>query len=133
MNPTLQAMFERAVKVRESAYAPYSKFNVGVSLMTPAGNIYSACNVENASYGLSMCAEMGAIAQMIAAGEKQISSLLVIGGRDSICSPCGRCRQLIREFANPDTPVHLCSINGQYETKTLGELLPFSFGPENLL
>jgi cytidine deaminase len=133
MNPTQRSLFERAVQVRDCAYAPYSKFHVGVSLITSKGHIFSGCNVENASYGLSMCAEMSAIAQMIAAGEKQISGLLVIGGGTAICTPCGRCRQMIREFAEQNTPIYLCSIDGQCETKTLGELLPFSFGPECLV
>lgn len=132
MNPTQRSLFELTLKVREHAYAPYSKFYVGASIMTASGAIYSACNVENASYGLSVCAEINAITQMVAAGEREISSVLVIGSGTGLCTPCGTCRQIIREFAKEHTPIYCCNIDGQCETKTLGELLPYSFGPENL-
>lgn len=132
MNSTQTRLFEQALKTRERAHAPYSNFHVGASLITTNGNIYASCNVENASYGLSLCAEANTLTQMVAAGEYQVAELLLIGGNNDLGRPCGACRQRIREFANETTPIHLCNPEGQIKTVTLGELLPLSFGPEDL-
>jgi cytidine deaminase len=133
MNITQQRLFERALAVRQQAYAPYSHFLVGACILTTAGNLYAGCNVENASYGLSLCAEANAITQMVIAGERDIAEILVIGDGQSLCSPCGACRQRIKEFAKNTTPVHICAIDGTCKTMTLEELFPLSFGPENLV
>ena len=133
MDSIQRALFEPTLTVRERAYAPYSHFPVGASVMGASGKIYSACNVENASYGLSVCAEINAITQMVANGEREIKALMVIGSGKGLCTPCGICRQTIREFAQVSLPIYLCDVNGDCQIKTLEELLPFSFGPENLV
>lgn len=134
MTPEQKILFDQALAVRKHAYAPYSKFPVGASLITSQGHIYSGCNVENAAYPLSLCAEMNAITKMISSGETNIHAILIIGGHDDICPPCGSCRQVLREFASLNTPIYLSDPQGkQCITKTLEELLPLSFGPENLL
>lgn len=115
-----------------NAYVPYSGFSVGAVLVTQSGHFYSGCNVENAAYPEGTCAEAGAIAAMVNGGEQAIAALYVMGEGDVLVTPCGGCRQKIREFAPPSTPVHICSPDGIRQTLTIAELLPASFGPENL-
>lgn len=129
---TLDDMIAKALAVRENAYAPYSKFKVGACLRTDAGTLYAACNVENAAYPQGQCAEASAIGIMAANGERRIVEVVVVGEGDELCTPCGGCRQRLNEFASPTTPVHVCGPEGVRQTFTLGELLPHSFGPENL-
>jgi cytidine deaminase len=129
---TLDDMIAKAVAVRENAYAPYSKFKVGACLRTDSGKLYAACNVENAAYPQGQCAEASAIGVMAAEGERRIVEVVVVGEGDELCTPCGGCRQRLNEFASPNTPVHVCGPEGVRETFKLGELLPHSFGPENL-
>ena len=126
-------MLETAREVREKAYAPYSKFLVGVCIKAKNGKLYSGCNIENASYGLTHCAEATAISAMITDGEREISEVVVVGTGELICSPCGGCRQRFREFAPLDTPIHMFSESGEQKTMTLSELLPESFGPDHLI
>lgn len=114
------------------AYAPYSKFAVGAALRAEDGSVYGGCNVENAAYPQGWCAEASAIAAMIGAGRRRIVEAVVIGGGDALCTPCGGCRQKLREFAGDDLPVHVCGPEGWRRTLTLGELMPLSFGPHNL-
>lgn len=114
------------------AYAPYSSFQVGAALRTPDGGIFSGCNVENAAYPQGCCAEASAISAMVMAGGRQIAEIAVIGEGDALVTPCGGCRQRIREFAAPDAEIHVCGPDGLRQTFTLEELLPASFGPENL-
>jgi cytidine deaminase len=128
----LADLFEAAKGAQSSAYAPYSKFNVGAALRTPSGAIFSGCNVENAAYPQGACAETGAISAMALAGERRIVEILVIGDGDGLCTPCGGCRQRIREFAAPETPIYIAGPEGLRLTTSLAELLPHSFGPENL-
>ena len=128
----LEEMLQAAKKVRGNAYAPYSKFLVGVCIKTPDNQLFSGCNVENASYGITQCAEGSAIGAMVSAGHKRIAEVVVVGTGDLFCSPCGMCRQRIREFASLDTPIHMFDGAGNQKTMTLEELLPESFGPENL-
>ena len=118
--------------MRLKAHAPYSKFLVGAALLTEKNNIVVGCNVENAAYPQSQCAEATAIGNMISNGNKKILEIVVIGSGDLLCSPCGGCRQRIREFASLDTKIHMCNENGHMKSSTLEELLPDSFGPENL-
>ena len=125
-------LFEAAKAAQRQAYAPYSRFNVGAALRTPSGAIFAGCNVENAAYPQGACAETGAISAMALAGERRIAEILVIGDGDGLCTPCGGCRQRIREFAAPETPVHIAGPEGLRMTLSLADLLPYSFGPENL-
>jgi cytidine deaminase len=128
----LGELFAAAKAAQANAYAPYSHFQVGAALRTRNGAVYSGCNVENAAYPQGNCAEAGAIAAMALAGERRIAEILVVGDGDGLCTPCGGCRQRIREFADGQTPVHVAGPRGVRRTFTLGELLPESFGPENL-
>jgi cytidine deaminase len=128
----LDALFAAARDTQRKAYAPYSRFKVGAALITPDGQIFSGCNVENAAYPVGTCAEAGAIAAMIAGGGQRIAAIVVMGDGDELVTPCGGCRQRIREFASPDTPIHVAGPEGIRRSFTLDELLPFSFGPENL-
>jgi len=114
------------------AYAPYSGYKVGAVLRGANGKYYTGCNVENAAYPQTQCAEASAIAAMIMDGERSIAEVLVIANSDQIVTPCGGCRQRIREFAGPQTPIHCLSQDGAIETHSLEELLPMSFGPEHL-
>ena len=127
-----QRLFAAAVAAMERAYAPYSKFQVGAAILAGNGEIYSGCNVENAAYPVGTCAEAGAIAAMVRDGAQQIREVVVIGRGDHMCTPCGGCRQRIREFAAADTKIHVCGPEGLRRTFTRDELLPASFGPENL-
>jgi cytidine deaminase len=123
-----------AMEARVRAHAPYSKFYVGAAMRDEKGNIHSGCNIENAAYPQGWCAEPSAISHLIKAGGKSITEVVVIGNGDTLCTPCGGCRQKIREFAAPDVKIHCCTEDGDLiKTFTLEELLPFSFGPENLL
>ncbi|MDP1729969.1 MAG: cytidine deaminase [Devosia sp.] len=132
MAVTDQTLFEAAEAIRAHAYAPYSHFHVGAAILADDGNIYSGCNVENAAYPQGNCAEASAIAAMIAGGARRIKRVYVTGpGREPV-TPCGGCRQRIREFADPDVTVISHGVDGTPLESTLGELLPHSFGPEFL-
>ncbi len=125
-------LLQAACAARERAHAPYSKFKVGAAVRGESGRIYGGCNIENAAYPEGICAETAAIAAMVGAGETKIIEVLVVGVSDEPITPCGGCRQRIREFAGPDIPVHMATPDGVQLTMTLAELLPQSFGPENL-
>lgn len=125
-------LFDAARRAQERAYAPYSHFHVGAAILTPAGRIHAGCNVENAAYPVGTCAEAGAIAAMVAGGEQAIAALLTICDGDEIGTCCGGCRQRVREFAGPSTPVYACGPDGVRAVFTMEELLPTSFGPDNL-
>jgi len=120
----------RTMMVR--AYAPYSKFAVGAALLDEAGRVHAGCNVENAAYPQGLCAEASAIAALVAAGQKRVLECVVIGPGSEVITPCGGCRQKLREFATDDLPIHLCGPDGLHRTVTLGQLLPMSFGPHHL-
>lgn len=128
----LDALFDAAKAAQKRAYAPYSHFKVGAAIRTAMGTIYAGCNVENAAYPQGNCAEAGAISAMIMGGEHEIAEILVIGNGDALVTPCGGCRQRIREFAKPMTPIHVAGPDGIRAHFTLDELLPHSFGPEHL-
>jgi cytidine deaminase len=130
--PSLDTLFEAARAIQAKAYAPYSGFRVGAAIATPGGRIFTGCNVENAAYPVGACAEAGAISAMIAGGESRIEAIVVMGEGEHLVTPCGGCRQRIREFASPETPIHVAGPEGIRKSFTLGELLPFSFGPDNL-
>jgi cytidine deaminase len=130
--PKLAELFAAAKAAQANAYAPYSRFSVGAALRAAGGAIYSGCNVENAAYPQGSCAEAGAIAAMALAGERRIAEIVVIGDGEALCTPCGGCRQRIREFADPETAIHIAGPEGVRASFTLAELLPESFGPEHL-
>lgn len=121
-----------AKNAMDKAYAPYSNFQVGASILADNGKIYAGCNVENAAYPQGNCAEASAISAMIMDGVSEIREVAVIGKGEGLVTPCGGCRQRIREFANPDTPIHIYGEEGLRKSFTLDELLPASFGPDNL-
>ncbi len=128
-DPTL---FDAALAAWKQAHSPYSGYPVGVALRTPSGAVFTGCNVENASYPEGTCAETGAIAAMVLAGERAITEVVVVTGGDVPGTPCGGCRQRLREFAGPDAVVHSSTVDGETRRSTMAELLPDSFGPERL-
>lgn len=132
MTPDVQALFDAARAVQANAYAPYSHFLVGAAIRSTSGAVYACCNVENAAYPQSVCAEAGAISMMIAAGDREIAEVLTVCEGDEIGTCCGGCRQKLREFAKPEVQIHACGPEGVRRTFTMDELLPCSFGPENL-
>jgi cytidine deaminase len=129
----MSALINAAVKARLNAYAPYSKFLVGAALRDEHGTIHSGCNVENAAYPQGTCAEAGAIAALAISGSRKIMEVAVVGAGTGLVTPCGGCRQKIREFAGPEVKIHVCDDHGHIKRSfTLDELLPSSFGPDNL-
>ena len=118
---------ERAIEVMQRAYAPYSKFKVGVAALVDDGRIVTGCNVENASYGVGLCAECGLVSDLAATGGGRLVSLVCVDGEGNLLQPCGRCRQILFEFGGND--LLIATPEG---AKPLGELLPWAFGPENL-
>lgn len=127
-----EKLIELAKNAMSKAYVPYSHFHVGAAILTASGKLYSGCNVENAAYPEGTCAEAGAIAAMVLDGETQIKDIYVIGHGDALVTPCGGCRQKIREFSSAETMIHICGAQGVRKTLSMEALLPFSFGPENL-
>lgn len=122
-----EKLLKAAQQTKEKAYAPYSHFHVGAALLTPSGRIYSGCNVENVSYGLTICAERNAIFQMVADGERDISEILVIGDTEHFLPPCGACRQVIAEFANKDTIIYMCNQDGKCQQASVSDIIPYTF------
>ena len=130
--PDLDALFAAASAAQQRAYAPYSRFKVGAAILTDDGAVYSGCNVENAAYPVGACAEAGAISAMVTGGARAIRAILVVGDGAELVTPCGACRQRIREFAAPETPILIAGPDGIRARFSLAELLPASFGPANL-
>ena len=128
MTPDLAEMLDLARRALANAHAPYSRFRVGACVRATSGRLYAGCNVENASYPVTQCAEATAIGAMVAAGEREIVEALVVTEGAELCPPCGRCRQQLAEFARAGVPVHLCGPDGLRTTTTMGELLPLAFG-----
>ena len=126
------ALIAAAINAMPLAYAPYSQFQVGAAIEDENGHIHTGVNVENAAYPVGSCAEAGAIAAMIGAGGRKITRIAVAGRGDILCTPCGGCRQRIREFAAADMDIFICDEQGLRQRFTLAELLPHSFGPDNL-
>ena len=125
-------LLEAATKVREHAYAPYSHFKVGAAIRATSGQIYTGCNVENVAYPEGTCAEAGAIAAMVAAGETRIAEVLVIADSPAPVPPCGGCRQKLAEFAAPETPVTLATTDGKTQLTTVAALLPGVFSAAHM-
>lgn len=121
-----------AIKAMNAAYAPYSGYRVGAALLTASGRVYTGCNIENASYTPTVCAERTAIFKAVSEGEREFAMLAVAGGKDGVITgvfpPCGVCRQVLAEFCSPEMPIILVkNADGNGEIHTLGELLPLSF------
>lgn len=127
----IQVLINQAKAVCQQAYVPYSHYPVGSAALFSSGEIYCGCNVENASYGLTICAERNAIFQAVACGERELKIIVIAVPGDVFPSPCGACRQVIREFAE-DCPVILTNGQGQIRRTSLKALLPEAFGPEFL-
>ena len=135
-NTTLyQSLMETAAAAREFSYSPYSGYRVGAALLGKSGKVYGGCNVENAGYTPTNCAERTAIFKAVSEGEREFAAIAVIGGSgetvDPACAPCGVCRQVLAEFCSPDLPVILGS-PAHWRVVTLGELLPLAFTKKNL-
>jgi cytidine deaminase len=126
INEAEQRLIDAAKKARDNAHAPYSKFTVGAAILTGDGSIYAGCNVENASYGGSVCAERNAVAQAVAAGEKKFTQLAIVTQSDPPAAPCGLCRQVLVEFCD-DLPILLCNLKGGLVRTTLQNLQPLPF------
>jgi len=126
-------LIEAARAARRNAHAPYSRFLVGAAVRDEHGRVFGGCNVENASYPQGWCAEPSAIAGMIVAGGRRITEVAVVGAGEGLVTPCGGCRQKIREFTDGNVKIHVCGDDGTIRrTFTLDELLPYSFGPDHL-
>jgi cytidine deaminase len=119
-------LFEAAKVARENAYAPYSQFSVGAAIRTENGRVFVGCNVENAAYPEGTCAEAGAISAMICAGEQNITEVLVMADA-ALCTPCGGCRQKLKEFSASDVVVHVADLKSVRQSFTVAELLPAGF------
>lgn len=126
MENTENELIEAARQVRERAYAPFSNFKVGAALRTKDGKIYTGCNIESASYGLTVCAERVAVWKAISEGEKEFTEIAVVVDTQELTPPCGVCRQIIWEFCG-DVPVILANLKGDTETIKMSELLPRAF------
>ncbi|MFC4557348.1 cytidine deaminase [Virgibacillus kekensis] len=125
-------LIQKAEEIRNKAYVPYSSFPVGAALLTRSGKVYTGCNIENAAYPVSCCAERVAIFKAIADGEKDFTEMAVIADTKRPVPPCGSCRQVMSEFFNKDMTIHLTNLHNEIRTVTMEELLPFSFQPEDL-
>jgi cytidine deaminase len=125
-------LLEAARAVQANAHVPYSGFHVGAAIRTRTGRVFAACNVENAAYPEGVCAEGGAISAMVSAGERLIDAIVTMCDGDALATPCGGCRQKIREFSDAATVVHAAGPEGVRRSYTVADLLPDSFGPEHL-
>ena len=131
-----QVLVEKAKEAMKNAYAPYSSFKVGAALLCKDGSIYTGCNIENASFSPTVCAERVAIFKAVADGKRDFSAIAVCGGKDGVlsdkcCYPCGVCRQVMSEFCNSDFTIYVMS-ESDVKEYTLSQLLPESFGPEDV-
>lgn len=127
-----QALVDAARHAQAQAYAPYSRFQVGAAVLDEHGRVHAGCNVENAAYPQGACAEAAALAAMVLAGGRHARAVCVVGTGGRWITPCGGCRQRLREFCTPDTPIFTANATDSGPTYTLAELLPHSFGPDHL-
>lgn len=133
----IQKMIDLAAEQLNYSYTPYSHFKVGAALLTETGKLYTGCNIENAAYTPTNCAERTAFFKAVSEGEREFQAICIVGGKDGILTeytaPCGVCRQVMMEFCNPETfQIILATGREQYEAYTLKELMPLGFGPGNL-
>jgi cytidine deaminase len=132
MKEEYKKLISEAEKARKRAYTPYSKFQVGAAVLCADGKIFTGCNIENASFGLAICAERVAIFKAISEGSTKFEVIAVIADTDKPCSPCGACRQVISEFGE-DIPLIMANLKGDVKIKKIKELLPEAFGKDDLL
>ena len=134
----MEQLVEIAYEAREMSYAPYSQFKVGAALLAKSGKIYKGCNIENAAYTPTNCAERTAFFKAVSEGEREFVAIAIVGGKEeeenlTFCAPCGVCRQIMMEFCDPkEFQIILGRGNKEYKIYLLDELLPLGFGPENL-
>lgn len=133
----IEKMIDLAIRQLEFSYTPYSGFKVGAALLTKSGKYYTGCNIENAAYTPTNCAERTAFFKAVSEGEREFEAICIVGGKDAVLTeytaPCGVCRQVMMEFCNPDTfRIILATNKDHYEIFTLKEFLPLGFGPHNL-
>jgi cytidine deaminase len=126
-----KSLIGAAIKARQHAHAKFSNFQVGAALHTPNGKTYSGCNIENATYGLTLCAERVAIFKAVSEGERRFDAIAVVTDTDTLTPPCGACRQIIWEFCG-DIPVTLANLKGKVETLRMSQLFPKPFDSSNL-
>ncbi|MEH7224520.1 cytidine deaminase [Bacillus sp. JJ1566] len=127
-----EELINEAKKARELAYVPYSSFKVGAALLTKEGKVYHGCNIENAGYSATNCAERTALFKAVSEGDKEFTALAVVADTDRPVPPCGVCRQVISELCQPDMKVYLSNLKGDIQETTINELLPGAFTPEDL-
>ncbi|SEL75039.1 cytidine deaminase [Colwellia chukchiensis] len=132
-NTKVQALISAAKDGFNKAYAPYSQFRVGAAALTANGKIVKGCNVENASYGLTVCAERNCLAQGVIAGEQRFTAMVIYTNQEKLTPPCGACRQVIAEFLAPEALVMAVNNNNNSQQWTVSELLPDAFTPQDLL
>lgn len=130
---TGKELMEWAIKAREQAYVPYSKFKVGAALLDADGKIFTGCNIENAAYGPTNCAERTAIFKAVSEGSREFSALAVVADSPGPVTPCGVCRQVMAEFFEPQTPVFLGNLKGDMVETTFRELLPGAFTAKDFM
>lgn len=123
----MEALIEQAKQAREFAHVPYSKFKVGAALKTKDGSVFTGCNVENASYGLTNCAERTAVFKAVSSGNKDIEEIAIVADTESAVAPCGACRQVLSEFMAPEAVIVLSNLEGNTVKTTMQELLPGAF------
>lgn len=133
----IQSLIRAAFSVRRFAYTPYSHFQVGAALLAKSGTVYTGCNIENAGYTPTNCAERTALFKAVSEGERQFSAIAIVGSMQGtvntlVTGPCGVCRQALYEFGGPELTVIMAKTEEDYIVTTLGELLPYGFGPANL-
>lgn len=137
MTVDTKTLIRRAIKAMERAYVPYSGFKVGAALLTESGELYEGCNIENAAYTPSNCAERTAFFKAVSEGERKFSAICIVGGKDGVLTgytaPCGVCRQVMMEFCDPETFRVILAVNeDDYKEFFLKDLLPMGFGPADL-
>lgn len=139
MKVSYEQLIENAIEARKMAYTPYSKYKVGAALLSSDNKIITGCNIENAAYGPTNCAERTAFFKAVSEGVKEFSAIAIVGGLENetdlfsgYAFPCGVCRQVMREFCDSEFEIVVARSTDDYKVYTLGELLPESFGPDNL-
>ena len=134
---TPEALVQEALQAMQNAYVPYSGFTVGAALLTKGGKVYRGCNIENAAYGPSNCAERTAIFKAVSEGEREFAAIAVVGGKGGVVTdifpPCGVCRQVMQDFCRPDFPVYMGRGDGSYVAVRLEDLLPYGFTAEKYM
>lgn len=127
-----QELFDIAFKAMDNAYAPYSNYTVGAAILCDDGKVYSGVNIENASYGLTNCAERTAIFKAVSVGVKEVKAIVIVNGTSDMSKPCGACRQVMSEFMKSDASVFLANNSNEYKEFTFKEILPLAFSDEDM-